>query len=108
MKNKMVHIISDPIHGAMRFTHKQKEIVKKIIDDRTFQRLRRIKQLGCGDLLFPGAVHTRFNHMIGVCYLAKRLCVCRGVPSKLCSLIPFPAFYYPILIFYAAEVCSYL
>jgi acetyltransferase (GNAT) family protein len=32
----------------------------------------------------------------------------RGIPSKFCSLIPFPAFYYPILIFYAAEVCSYL
>jgi HD superfamily phosphohydrolase len=73
MERNGVHIINDPIHGVMPFTNNQKNIIKKIIDDRVFQRLRRIKQLGCGDLIFPGAVHTRFNHMLGVCYLAKKI-----------------------------------
>lgn len=29
------------------------------------QRLRRIRQLGVGHLVFPGAEHTRFNHALG-------------------------------------------
>ncbi len=68
------HIINDPVHGVMAFDRDEKKLLKRFIDKELFQRLRRIKQLGCGDLIFPGAVHTRFNHSIGVCYLAKRVC----------------------------------
>jgi uncharacterized protein len=67
------YIINDPVHGVMVFNQEEKKVIKQFIDTELFQRLRRIKQLGCGDLIFPGAVHTRFNHCLGVGYLAKRI-----------------------------------
>lgn len=42
-----------------------------LIDTSAFQRLRRVKQLGLTDLVFPGAHHTRFEHSIGTYHLAK-------------------------------------
>lgn len=68
------HIINDPIHGIMSFSEPDYELLKPYLDSSNFQRLRRIKQLGCGDLIFPGAVHTRFNHSLGACYIASKVC----------------------------------
>ncbi|MCW8400934.1 HD domain-containing protein, partial [Legionella sp. PATHC038] len=66
----------------MSFTQEEKELIKHYIDTPYFQRLRHIKQLGCGDLIFPGAVHTRFNHSLGACYLAKRVCEKLSINSE--------------------------
>ncbi|MGA0595972.1 HD domain-containing protein [Enterovirga sp. CN4-39] len=44
-----------------------------IINSKPFQRLRRIKQLAWTDYIYPGAMHTRFEHSLGVCHTATRL-----------------------------------
>ncbi len=58
--------IRDPIYGYVFIS----EIEKEIIDTKTFQRLRGIKQLGGAYLTYPGAEHTRFGHSIGAMHLA--------------------------------------
>ncbi|XP_078689174.1 deoxynucleoside triphosphate triphosphohydrolase SAMHD1-like [Branchiostoma floridae x Branchiostoma belcheri] len=62
-------IFNDPIHGHI----KMHPLCVKIIDTPQFQRLRNIKQLGATDRVYPGAVHTRFEHSLGVCHLAECL-----------------------------------
>ncbi|KAL1281481.1 hypothetical protein QQF64_000284, partial [Cirrhinus molitorella] len=62
-------IFNDPIHGHMELH----PLLVKIIDTPQFQRLRHIKQLGGTYLVYPGASHNRFEHSIGVAYLAGRL-----------------------------------
>jgi HD superfamily phosphohydrolase len=59
-------IIRDEIHGDMTLD----PILKRVIDHEAFQRLRRIKQLGLADYVFPCATHTRFQHSLGASYLA--------------------------------------
>lgn len=41
----------------------------QVIEHPWFQRLRRIKQMGMAQLVYPGAVHTRFHHSLGACHL---------------------------------------
>jgi HD superfamily phosphohydrolase len=67
------HIIKDPVHGTMQFSAIENNWIKPFIDSPNFQRLRHIKQLGLGDYIFPGAVHTRFNHCIGCSFVAGQI-----------------------------------
>ncbi|XP_070560340.1 deoxynucleoside triphosphate triphosphohydrolase sahd-1-like [Ptychodera flava] len=62
-------IIQDPIHGTVALD----PVYMEIIDTPEFQRLREIKQLGTVNFVYPGAVHTRFEHSIGTCHLALRM-----------------------------------
>lgn len=71
--NNLFHVIKDPVHGTMQFTSVEDAWVKPFIDSPNFQRLRHIKQLGLGDFIFPGAVHSRFNHCLGCCYVASQI-----------------------------------
>ena len=64
------HEIRDPVHGLVKLS--EKEIA--VINTGTFQRLRRIRQLAMAFLVYPGALHTRFDHSIGVMYIAGRIC----------------------------------
>lgn len=59
-------IFNDPIYG---FISVPEGILMNIIEHPYFQRLRRIKQLGLTHYVYPGAVHTRFNHALGAFYL---------------------------------------
>ncbi len=59
-------IINDPVYGFITI---RSELIFDIIDHPYFQRLRRIKQLGLTDLIYPGAHHTRFHHAIGAMHL---------------------------------------
>ena len=59
-------IVNDPVYGLINIPS---EIVYDIIEHRYFQRLRRIKQLGLTDYVYPGAVHTRFQHTLGAVHL---------------------------------------
>lgn len=58
----------DPIYG---FVFIPQEIVEYIIDTPYFQRLRWISQMSLAQMIFPGAVHTRFEHSIGTAHLAS-------------------------------------
>lgn len=69
----LYHVIKDPVHGTMQFTTSEDHWIKPFIDSPHFQRLRHIKQLGMGDFIFPGAVHTRFNHCLGCCFTARQI-----------------------------------
>lgn len=71
--NNQYHVIKDPVHDTMQFTSIEDAWVKPFIDSPPFQRLRHIKQLGMGDYIFPGAVHTRFNHSLGASYVAGQI-----------------------------------
>src|ERR1035437_1347350 len=59
-------IINDPIYG---FVTLPDDFIYELINHPYFQRLRRIKQLGLTNLVYPGALHTRFHHAIGAMYL---------------------------------------
>uniref|UniRef100_A0A1X7TUC2 HD/PDEase domain-containing protein n=1 Tax=Amphimedon queenslandica TaxID=400682 RepID=A0A1X7TUC2_AMPQE len=61
--------IMDPVHGSIQLD----KYLFKIIDRPEFQRLRKIKQFGGVYYVYPGGVHTRFEHSIGVCYIAGQL-----------------------------------
>ncbi|HLB41459.1 MAG TPA: HD domain-containing protein [Gammaproteobacteria bacterium] len=71
--NNIFHVIKDPVHGTMQFTTIEDGWIKPFIDSPNFQRLRYIKQLGLGDFIFPGAVHSRFNHCLGCCYVSSQI-----------------------------------
>ncbi|MCE5272217.1 HD domain-containing protein [bacterium] len=61
--------LRDPIHGFINRTERE----ERIIDTVVFQRLRGIKQLALASLVYPGAIHTRFEHSLGVMHIAGLL-----------------------------------
>jgi len=65
----MPKLIRDTVHGDISFTDDE----MSIIDTAPMQRLRGIKQLGTSYLVYPCAVHTRFEHSLGTCHVAKRI-----------------------------------
>ncbi|MES2797694.1 MAG: HD domain-containing protein [Bacteroidota bacterium] len=66
MKKNKRKIINDPVYG---FINTNTDLLFDIIQHPYFQRLRRIKQLGLTDLVYPGALHTRFHHALGAMHL---------------------------------------
>ena len=62
-------IFNDPVYG---FISINSELLFSIVEHPYYQRLRRIKQLGLTHLVYPGALHTRFNHSLGAMYLMEK------------------------------------
>ncbi|MFX0098249.1 MAG: HD domain-containing protein [Candidatus Hodarchaeota archaeon] len=62
--------IKDAIHSYIAIP----EFYQPLIDSIPVQRLRRIRQLAGTEYVYPGATHTRFEHSLGVMYLAGKLC----------------------------------
>ena len=46
----------------------------ELVDTPVFQRLRHIRQLGLCSSVFPGAEHSRFQHVLGAAHLAQQVC----------------------------------
>jgi uncharacterized protein len=68
MQTNKRKIINDPIYGFVTIPG---ELIYDLINHPCFQRLRRIKQLGLTNLVYPGALHTRFHHAIGAMHLMQ-------------------------------------
>lgn len=62
-------IINDPIYGFITIPD---AFFFELIEDASFQRLRRILQLGLTHLVYPGALHTRFHHALGAMHLMQK------------------------------------
>jgi uncharacterized protein len=69
--------IRDPIHDLIEFEGPESSELEgmlwRVLQTRPFQRLRRVKQLGFSDLVYPGATHSRFAHSVGVFHTARQL-----------------------------------
>jgi HD superfamily phosphohydrolase len=63
-------IINDPVYG---FISIKSDLIFDIISHPYFQRLRHIKQLGLTEFVYPGALHTRFQHALGAMHLMSRV-----------------------------------
>ena len=61
--------ITDPIHGDIYLT----ALEIAVLDTAPMQRLRRVRQLGTTQLVYPGATHTRFSHALGTLRAAQNL-----------------------------------
>jgi uncharacterized protein len=62
-------LIRDPVHGDIGLS----PLEECVLDFPEVQRLRGIKQLGTASLVYPGCVHTRFDHSLGASAVAKRI-----------------------------------
>jgi HD superfamily phosphohydrolase len=64
-----IYEIRCPVHGFIALNDWE----WTVISQPAFQRLRRIRQLGWTDYVYPGAIHTRFEHSLGVMHTATML-----------------------------------
>lgn len=62
-------IINDPVYGFITISS---DLLFDLVEHPYFQRLRRIKQLGLADFVYPGALHTRFHHALGAMHLMSQ------------------------------------
>lgn len=72
MSAKWPKLLHDSVHRLITFEESDcDKLLLELINTREFQRLRRIKQLGFSETVFPGANHSRFAHCIGVLQMAR-------------------------------------
>jgi uncharacterized protein len=59
-------IVNDPVYGFITIPS---DLLFDLVGHPYFQRLRRIRQLGLAEYVYPGALHTRFHHALGAMHL---------------------------------------
>jgi HD superfamily phosphohydrolase len=64
--------VRDPVHNFIAL----REIEVKLVATPLVQRLRGVRQLAMANLVYPGALHTRFDHSLGVCHVAGLMAEC--------------------------------
>jgi len=62
-------VVLDPVHGYIELD----DFILDLLATSQVQRLRRVRQLGFSNLVYPGANHTRFEHSLGTMHLASLL-----------------------------------
>ncbi|RJP94110.1 MAG: HD domain-containing protein [Desulfobacteraceae bacterium] len=70
--------IRDPVFNFIRLTGTEADIVNSTV----FQRLRGIRQLAFANLVYPGALHTRFEHSLGVCHITNMMAKALNVSDE--------------------------
>ena len=58
-----------PVWGHISLSKEAREI----IEHPQFIRLQKVRQLSFAYLVFPGAVHSRFDHSIGVYHITREM-----------------------------------
>lgn len=71
-------IINDPLYGSIELTREEADL----IDTPIFQRLRRIRQTGLLQYVFPGTEHSRFTHSLGVLHIMS--CIAGNLSRNNC------------------------
>jgi HD superfamily phosphohydrolase len=71
--------INDALWGTIVLT--PMEVV--ILDSPLLQRLRYVRQLGVVHWIYPGAVHTRFEHTLGVLFQMQQLIAALNTAAKI-------------------------
>ncbi|MFT5051671.1 MAG: HD superfamily phosphohydrolase [Chlamydiales bacterium] len=66
---KRYSVMRDPVHGDVYLTHEE----MRVLDTPQMQRLRGVRQLGTAYLVYPGALHTRFDHSVGSVHMTQRM-----------------------------------
>ena len=62
-------IFNDPVYGFMSVPY---GLLLDLVDHPYVQRLRRIRQMGLSNYVYPGALHTRFHHALGALHLMQQ------------------------------------
>ena len=79
--------VRDPVHNFVEL--RDKEV--KLLQTPLVQRLRGIRQLALANLVYPGALHTRFDHSLGVCHVAGLMAEQIGLTRDDVQLVRFAA-----------------
>lgn len=80
-------VVHDGVHGSIRLDGQYGEI----LDTPEMQRMGQIHQLGLANLVFPGANHTRMEHMIGAFHLSGRFCISLGIKGQEAEMLRLAA-----------------